>query len=91
MLKTAFFFGVLGLWAFYIFMGDTALTRTYRTCHPIYLGMFELPNEVISRWDYDASVTWLKWGNMINNSCQYHVYKSIYGEKQMFSPESTNK
>lgn len=88
MLKTVFFFGVLGIWAFYIFLGSTPITRTYRTCYPIHIALFELPDEVISRWDYGASKTWMNWGNVVFSSCQYHVYKSIYGDKQPFEVES---
>lgn len=88
MIKTAFFFGIIGLWVFYVYIGSTPSTRTYRACYPLYVSVFELPNEVISRWDYSASVKWGQWGVTAFNGCQYYVYKSVYGERQPFTQES---
>lgn len=91
MIKTFFFFGIMGLWVFYAYLGATPETRSYRVCYPIKLTVFELPNEVISRWDYNAGVRWDQWGTHIFNNCQYAVYKSIYSAPQSFTQaESTS-
>lgn len=85
MIKTFFFFGIMGLWIFYAYLGATPETRSYRVCYPIKLTVFELPNEIISRWDYNAGARWDQWGTHIFNSCQYAVYKSIYSAPQAFN------
>lgn len=81
---------ILGLWAFYIFLGDTPSTKVYRACHPTYVS-FALVSDVAARWDYNAAQHVLNWGEKTTAWCEYSIYRSVYGQRQEYVPSNLNE
>lgn len=81
-------FGALTiLWIFYIWLGSTAQVRVYRTCYPAEVTA-QMMSHVVSRWDAGAGQTIDQVGAKAVNWCQYGMYRSIYGERQLMTFES---
>lgn len=78
------FSGLLVLWGFYVWLGQSPETRVYRICYPVEV-TGQVSESLASRWDYDASKTINAFTNKALGWCQYGVYRSIYGNAQTAS------
>lgn len=78
MVKTLIFCGLLGAWAFYIYLGDSPQTKIYRACYPID-GFTQVATLATSKWSSSAANTVTKWGTYGVEWCQYGIHKTVYG------------
>ncbi len=77
-MKTLIFCGLLGVWAFYIYLGESPQTKIYRACYPID-GTTQLFAFAASKWSSNGAASITKWGTYGVQWCQYGLHKTIYG------------
>lgn len=81
------FIAILGMWIFFISMGDTPYTKVYRACYPINVAT-SLISDGASRWDAKVSHSVENGGQQLTNWCEYSIYRTFYGQPQRYQPES---
>lgn len=82
------FIALLGIWIFFISMGETPYTKVYRACYPINVAT-SIISDGASRWDGQVSEKVENGGIQLTNWCEYTIYRTFYGQPQRYTSESS--